>query len=269
MDDAVAKAIQVCLKKLKMNPQDWNARAFLGRCYLKKGMQEEARKELEEAVKTVSNNRVVFKLLADIYEKEGRIKEAKWIYRIFSSMDIEGSETDPSLHAIKAEEPIKKEAISDLKEKKPIKKEVKSTQEAKEPVIKEKTAKKEEKPKEKKKISTTTIADIYLKQGYTDRALSIYREILTKDPTNTEIQEKINSITEKKEESLPLKQMESPDDLKDIETQKEITPIAKRKKEEASPPKKMESPDDLKNKMVIATLNNWLANLQGLEGKSI
>jgi hypothetical protein len=40
-----------------------------------------------------------------------------------------------------------------------------------------------------------------------DKALAIYREILTKDPTNTEIQEKINSITEKKEESPPQKSL--------------------------------------------------------------
>jgi predicted Zn-dependent protease len=81
MDDTIDKAIQVCLKKLKLNPQDWNARTFLGRCYLKKGMLQEARKEFEEVVKTVSDNKVIFKLLADIYEKEGRTKEAKWIYR--------------------------------------------------------------------------------------------------------------------------------------------------------------------------------------------
>jgi tetratricopeptide (TPR) repeat protein len=141
MDDTIDKAIQVCLKKLKLNPQDWNARTFLGRCYLKKGMLQEARKEFEEAVKTVSDNKVIFKLLADIYKKEGRTKEAKWIYRIFSAMDLDGSETDRPLRTLKTEEPAKKEAISDVKEEKPTK----ITQEAKEPVTKEKTAKRKEK----------------------------------------------------------------------------------------------------------------------------
>ncbi|MDY6854274.1 MAG: tetratricopeptide repeat protein [Thermodesulfobacteriota bacterium] len=215
MDETIDKAIRVCVNKLKVNPQDWNARAFLGRCYLKKGMMQEARKELEEAVRVVSNNKVIFKLLADIYENEGRTKEAKWIYRIYLSMDIEDSKTDSSLHSIKTDDPIKKEAKSDIKRKKPIKKEEKSKQETPESVIKEKQqAKKEEKLKEKKRISTTTIADIYLKQGYMDKALSIYREILAKDPTNTEVQEKINSITHKKEEVyIPPIKIESLDDL--------------------------------------------------------
>jgi tetratricopeptide (TPR) repeat protein len=43
-------------------------------------------------------------------------------------------------------------------------------------------------------IRTDTLAEIYIKQGKLDRALSVYREILTREPQNTAVREKYEGL---------------------------------------------------------------------------
>jgi predicted Zn-dependent protease len=43
-------------------------------------------------------------------------------------------------------------------------------------------------------IRTDTLAEIYIKQGKLDRALSVYQEILTREPGNTAVREKIEGL---------------------------------------------------------------------------
>jgi len=50
-------------------------------------------------------------------------------------------------------------------------------------------------------IGTKTLAEIYLNQGNPQKALEIYREILRRDPSNTEIQEAIKSVKRKMAQS--------------------------------------------------------------------
>ncbi len=45
-----------------------------------------------------------------------------------------------------------------------------------------------------KDITTNTIADLYIKQGYYDKALDIYRTILEIDPSNEGASVKIKEI---------------------------------------------------------------------------
>ncbi len=44
---------------------------------------------------------------------------------------------------------------------------------------------------EEEPIPTATLAEIYAKQGLTDKAIKIYNEILDKNPGNSDIQERI------------------------------------------------------------------------------
>ncbi|MCH7549548.1 MAG: tetratricopeptide repeat protein [Candidatus Krumholzibacteriota bacterium] len=43
-------------------------------------------------------------------------------------------------------------------------------------------------------LATTTLADIYASQGYTDKAIRIYREVLARQPDNAEVRDKIRSL---------------------------------------------------------------------------
>jgi tetratricopeptide (TPR) repeat protein len=161
-DGMVDKVIQICLDKLKVNPGDWNARLSLGRLYFEKGMLKEAKKELEKVANFISNNMITYKILGDIHEKEGNREEAARFYHIFSVNDSEDSENSDINVILNLEKTVSKEI--------------------------------EEKSDDKVKISTSTIAEIYIKQGHLKRALEIYRDILVADPENTAIQNKIQDL---------------------------------------------------------------------------
>ncbi len=45
-------------------------------------------------------------------------------------------------------------------------------------------------------IQTATLAEIYLKQGFLEKARTVYVGILEDDPTNAEVKQKIQSIDE-------------------------------------------------------------------------
>jgi len=42
--------------------------------------------------------------------------------------------------------------------------------------------------------ATETLAEIYLSQGFTDEAVKIYNELLSKDPTNEKIRQKLETL---------------------------------------------------------------------------
>jgi predicted Zn-dependent protease len=55
----------------------------------------------------------------------------------------------------------------------------------------------EEDPSAKAAIQTDTLAEIYVKQGHLDRALSVYQDILARDPQNAAALEKLESLKER------------------------------------------------------------------------
>ncbi|MFA4910348.1 MAG: hypothetical protein WC649_04825, partial [Desulfobacteria bacterium] len=121
---------------------------------------------LEKVANFISNNIIIYKILGEIHEKEGNIEEAARFYRMFSAYDSEDSEINVILNSEKT-----------------FSKEI------------------EEKSDDKVKISTSTIAEIYIKQGHLKRALEIYRDILAADPENAAIQNKKGALMEKIKES--------------------------------------------------------------------
>ena len=61
-------------------------------------------------------------------------------------------------------------------------------------------------------LASTTLADLYLAQGLTEKALSLYRQLLTRNPDNLELRRKIREVEELIEKaSAPLlEEVESP-----------------------------------------------------------
>jgi len=49
-------------------------------------------------------------------------------------------------------------------------------------------------------IQTDTLAEIYVKQGHLDKALSVYQEILAREPENTAVREKYEGLRKRLEE---------------------------------------------------------------------
>lgn len=71
-------------------------------------------------------------------------------------------------------------------------------------------------------LSTRTLAELYVKQGFVHKALEIYRAILSENPANCEIAAKINEL-EKLEES-EVCSTEEPDYADDFEAHEEQAP---------------------------------------------
>ena len=196
------KVIQICLDRLKVNPGDWNARLSLGRLYFEKGMLKEAQTELEKVANFISNNMIIYNILGEIHEKEGNREEAARFYRIFSAYDSKDSQINRISNSLG----------------KTFSKEI------------------QEKSDDKIKISTSTIAEIYIKQGHLKRALEIYRDILAADPENTAIQNKIQDLIGR---------------IKGSGSTEVDIPLY-----------------SSKTGKVITTLNRWLSNLDGLKGQT-
>lgn len=60
-------------------------------------------------------------------------------------------------------------------------------------------------------LASTTLADLYLVQGLTDKALGLYRQLLFRNPDNLELRRKIREIEGRTEE--PLQSLTEEDDL--------------------------------------------------------
>jgi tetratricopeptide (TPR) repeat protein len=76
----------------------------------------------------------------------------------------------------------------------------------------------EETPKEKP-TATETLAEIYLKQGFTEEALNIYKELLSQDPENEVLKSKIAEL----ENPLPSTQKQPPEEQPKEESTDEPT----------------------------------------------
>jgi tetratricopeptide (TPR) repeat protein len=61
----------------------------------------------------------------------------------------------------------------------------------------------------REELATVTMAELYLKQGYPEKALNVYQDILTSDPDNLEIKKRIEELSgETKPPASPENQLE-------------------------------------------------------------
>jgi tetratricopeptide (TPR) repeat protein len=96
-------------------------------------------------------------------------------------------------------------------------------------------------------ITTETIADIYVKQGYFDRALSVYEELLGVYPTRDSLKQKISFVKNKIREMSGTEHRETaPVETEDRADILEFT----------------ESVDDEKLQKNIESLNRWLLTIR-------
>lgn len=165
------EAIHICREGLQKAPEALRGRLLLGKCYLEKGMNAEAKQELEKVAEDIEECLPVFKLLSQVYlqEKNG----------------------DPALYDSPEEEKPKKGLAlleMNLPQQKSKLKSIPLEADIQEDLAAPgRTLPGDQTPKV---IQTDTLAEIYLKQGHLEKALSIYQEILTREPGNTGVQGK-------------------------------------------------------------------------------
>ncbi len=171
----VDKAIELCEKGLEGFPEYASAHVILGKCFYDKGATERSRAEFERVLEIDPENMVALKFMGDILMSEGDRDESISCYRRILAIDPTNEEVSDKLKGLENEFREREIDLDDAD-----------------------TVKKSGQPGE---LATLTLAGIYAAQGYYNKALKIYKEVLDSEPDNTEAAEMIVKIEEMIESS--------------------------------------------------------------------
>ncbi len=187
------QAIRILNEGLGKRPDCLPGRLLLGRCFLEHGMIPEAKVQLESVARVLEECLPVYKMLSQVYIQEKDVDRALEVLRKTLYFPEEGGPkrmTPLELGLLQRSRPPFAAP--------PIMTTGAPSSPPPDPSPKEKTDPAKE-PEGKAPIHTDTLAEIYLKQGHLDRALSVYEEILTREPENTVIREKRDSLQKRVE----------------------------------------------------------------------
>lgn len=163
----IDEAIGLCEKGLERYPDYASARVILAKCFYDKGATERARDEFARVLEIDPDNMVARKYMGEILLGEDRKEEAAEHLRRLLSIDPTNAEASRILEEIEAKFQVKEIDLSDKKQVR------------------------DERPGE---LATMTLAGIYAAQGYYNKALKIYRDILEREPGNDEVQGMVDKL---------------------------------------------------------------------------
>lgn len=162
------RAIEVCEKGLKTYPEYASAHVILGKCFYDKGATERARAEFSRVLELDPENMVALKFMGDILLAEDKHEEAAEYFQKLLAIDPTNDEVSKSVKEMEKEFRVKEIDLAD-----------------------ETTARKVERPRE---LATMTLAGIYAAQGYYNKALKIYHDIIRDQPDNKEALEMVDKL---------------------------------------------------------------------------
>jgi len=158
----VDTAIEILDRGLEKMPHYASAHVILGKCYYDKGATERSKAEFRRVLELDGENLVALKFMGDILLAEDKRAEAAEFYRRILSIDATNAEVARALKEMEASFVVKEIDLADAK------------------------AMRDERPRE---LATMTLAGIYAAQGYYNKALRIYHDVLEREPGNMEAKE--------------------------------------------------------------------------------
>ncbi|HEY5132840.1 MAG TPA: tetratricopeptide repeat protein [Candidatus Krumholzibacteriaceae bacterium] len=161
------KAIEIIEKGLEKFPQYASAHVILGKCFYDKGATERAKGEFSRVLELDGENMVALKFMGDILLAEDKRQESAEYYRRILAID---PTNEPVARALKEMEASFVVREIDLGNAKSVR---------------------DERPRE---LATMTLAGIYAAQGYYNKALRIYRDVLDREPGNREAKEMVAKL---------------------------------------------------------------------------
>ncbi|MGD1049350.1 MAG: tetratricopeptide repeat protein, partial [Candidatus Krumholzibacteriaceae bacterium] len=163
----VDKAIEIIEKGLEKFPQYASAHVILGKCFYDKGASERAKGEFRRVLELDAENMVALKFMGDILLAEDKRQEAAECYRRILAIDPTNETVARALKEMEASFVVKEIDLGNAK------------------------AVRDERPGE---LATMTLAGIYAAQGYYNKALRIYRDVLDREPGNREAKEMVAKL---------------------------------------------------------------------------
>ena len=267
LDEALDTALRGC----EMHPDYIGGYMALGRACFEKGLYEESRQALEKVVRVMPDNALARQLLDQIPENlaEDAGIEA-WEFEAADGEVASPLVSSPSYGDSVASEEFQVEwseglsnefsgesgigadddDIVELTDEVVEDEEVLWQQQHEEPEELEAPAF-EPAELQASPLSTATIADLYLAQGFPDKALDIYRELLKVDPDNIELRQQVETI----QRMLTLETQADAAELPDTAVAVAAMPVDEVHERQASV---AEQPS------VLETLEGWLANIRRL-----
>lgn len=163
----IDKAIEVLERGLERMPQYASAHVILAKCYYDKGATERAKAEFRRVLELDAENLVALKFMGDILLAEDKRPEAAECYRKLLAVDPTNAGVARALKEMEASFVVKEIDLADERKTR------------------------DERPRE---LATMTLAGIYAAQGYYNKALRIYRDVLDREPANTEAKEMVAKL---------------------------------------------------------------------------
>jgi len=176
-----ARAVEMALERLRVYPDDVEARIVLGMGWFRKGEPGPALEVLRDLVRDVTRWSPAFRILSDLCREQGLEDEAERASRIYMSLNPESAE-----------------AIRDLEDR--LRRESRAYPEAVE------KADEEVGLPRAVDFKTLTLADLYARQGYRELAEALLKEILAADPQNRDALERLGRLrSQSREEGRPAR----------------------------------------------------------------
>ena len=161
------EAIETCTNGLRFRPHDLRARVILGLSYLRTGALDSAETELLKAKEMLEINTVIYRNLAELYDKKGDSEQAFHYRKLFEAIHpstVAGEETEV---ADAEAESVAKEAL----------------------------------PDDAEMMDTVILAELYEEQGHVDKAIEVYRKILETSPETEEVKTRLAELEKRIGES--------------------------------------------------------------------
>jgi hypothetical protein len=184
------EAIATLKGGLARRPDALPARLLLGQVYLEKGLISEAKEELERVSREIEECFSVYRILSQVYLQEKDVDRALEALRKTLCFQAAGGGGPRKVTPLEmgllhgsSHPPFAPPVPPPVVPGAPSSGTASKQQSAGEP---EKGA--------SGAIRTDTLADIYVQQGHLDRALSVYLEILAREPENAAVQEKYEAL---------------------------------------------------------------------------
>ncbi|MCX5833184.1 MAG: tetratricopeptide repeat protein [Deltaproteobacteria bacterium] len=165
-------AIDLAQERLEMYPGDVEARVILGYAWFKLGELDRALNILRGLEEDFQRWSYVFRYMGDIYQKKGLLAEARKSYQLFRTLNPEES---LALELSEGVAPGRDAAALRRKEDGASPEETDISRVSPE-------------------FRTLTLADLCIEQGHFDQARNILEEILSKDPGNEKVRQKLGSL---------------------------------------------------------------------------
>jgi tetratricopeptide (TPR) repeat protein len=180
----VDRVIQECLKALAVYPNDIYIRRLLAESYLETNQISSAETELKKTIELISDLADVHRLQAEICRKQGRNEEAMEALRIYL-----------------AYHPLDEDARrlhDDLgPEEGPLVSELQSSPEE------DATTFGEDVGDESPEIVTSTLAELYFRQGEIQKARNTYKTLVALNPDDVHFRERLEALEAITEEEVP------------------------------------------------------------------